>query len=67
MNNMFMLLQQLMQNPMGMISQKFNVPQGMNNPQAIVQHLLDTGQITQQQVDNALQMKDNPLFQGFFK
>lgn len=67
MNNMFTLLQQLMQNPMGMISQKFNVPQGMNNPQAIVQHLLDTGQITQQQVDNALQMKDNPLFQGFFK
>ena len=67
MNNMFMLLQQLMQNPMSLISQKFNVPQGMNNPQEIVQHLVNTGQITQQQVDNAVRMRDNnPMFKGMF-
>jgi hypothetical protein len=62
---MFMLLQQLMQNPMSLIAQKFNVPQGMNNPQEIVQHLLKTGQITQQQVDNATQIRNNnPMFKG---
>ena len=67
MNQMFMMLQQLMQNPMSILSQKYNVPQGMNNPQEIVKHLLDTNQITQQQLDQAMQMRNNPMFNGFFK
>lgn len=53
MNNMnFMqMLQQLRQNPMQMLSQRFNVPQNIQNPQDIIQHLLNTGQISQDQVN----------------
>ena len=59
MNNMnFMqMLQQLRQNPMQMLSQRFNVPQNIQNPQDIIQHLLNTGQISQNQVNQAMQMR----------
>ena len=67
MNNMFNMLQGMMQNPLAVISQRFNIPQGMNNPQDIVNHLLKTNQISQQQLNNVMQMKNNPLFKGLFK
>lgn len=57
MNNPLMMLQQLKQNPMQFLMQRrFNVPQGMNDPQAILNHLMQTGQISQQQVNSAYQM-----------
>ena len=67
MNNMFNMLQGMMQNPLSIISQRFNIPQGMNNPQDIVNHLLKTNQISQQQLNNAMQMKNNPMFKGLFR
>lgn len=68
MNNMnFMqMLQQLRQNPMQMLSQRFNVPQNIQNPQDIIQHLLNTGQISQDQVNQAMQMRNNPMIQQLF-
>ena len=65
MNNMnFMqMLQQLRQNPMQMLSQRFNVPQNIQNPQDIIQHLLNTGQISQDQVNQAMQMRQQ-MFGG---
>lgn len=65
MNNMnFMqMLQQLRQNPMQMLSQRFNVPQNIQNPQDIIQHLLNTGQISQNQVNQAMQMRQQ-MFGG---
>lgn len=56
-NNMIQMLMQLKQNPMQLLSKRFNLPQNMNNPQEIVQHLLNSGQITQQQVNQAMQMR----------
>lgn len=53
------MYQQFRQNPMAMLSQKFNIPQNINNPQDIVQHLLNSGQVTQDQVNNAVQMRNN--------
>ena len=32
------------------------IPQGMNNPQQIVQQMLNSGRVTQAQVDQARQM-----------
>lgn len=58
--------QQFMQNPMGMLSQKYNIPQNMNNPQDIIQHLLNSGQISQGDVNNAMNMRNNPMFNQFF-
>ena len=67
-NNIYSLLQGLMQNPMQtLMNANFNVPGNIaNNPQAIVQHLLSSGQITQSQVNAAMQAKNNPLFRGMF-
>lgn len=59
MNNNFMSqLQALQRNPMQFLLQrKLNVPQNiMNDPNAIIQHLMNTGQITQAQYNQANQM-----------
>lgn len=57
-NQMMNMLNQFRQNPMQILSKRFNLPQNLpNNPQEIIQHLLNTGQISQGQVNNAMQMK----------
>lgn len=43
-----------------LIMQRFNVPQNVTNPQDIVQYLLNTGQVSQDQLNRAIQMRDNP-------
>ena len=63
---MFQMLNQIKQNPMAVLSQRFNIPQNMNDPNQIIQHLLNTGQVTQQQVNNAMQMRNHPMFKGMF-
>lgn len=52
------MARKIKENPMQfMIEQKFQIPNGINNnPQAIIQHLLNSGQINQQQVNQAAQM-----------
>ena len=67
MNNPFALLQQLRTNPMQLLSQKFNIPANITTPQEIIQHLLNTGQVTQEQVNRAMQMRNNPIIQQLFK
>lgn len=58
MNNPMQMLQQLKSNPMQFLMQmRFNVPANVaNDPTAIMNHLLSTGQINQQQVNQAYQM-----------
>lgn len=62
MNNPLQMLQQLKANPMQFLMQRrFNLPQGMamNDPQAILNHLVQSGQISQQQINQAYQMAQN--------
>ena len=61
---MMQFISQFKQNPMGMLLQKFNIPQEMNNPEQILKHLLDTKQVTQDQVNQAMQMGNS--FKGLF-
>lgn len=65
-NDIMNMYQQFSQNPIGMLSRKYNIPQNLNNPQDIIQHLLNSGQITQSQVNNVMQMRNNPLIQRLF-
>lgn len=65
--NMFQMIMQAKQNPMAVIQQRFNIPQNIQKPQDIVQHLLDSGQISQQQLNNAMQMRNNPQFRQFMR
>ena len=55
--NMAQMLGQLKSNPLQFLMQrKFNIPQSIaNDPNAIVQHLLSTNQVTQGQVNRAYQ------------
>lgn len=56
-NNIMGMLSQLKQNPMAMLSRAgFNVPGNLTGPQQIVQHLVQSGQVNQQQLDYAQQM-----------
>ena len=59
MNNMLQMLQMLQQNPLQILqSRGFNVPQNLNDPNAIIQHLMNTGQISQQQYQSARMMAE---------
>ena len=65
--NLLSMISQFKSNPMQMLSQRYNIPNNMQNPQDIIQHLLNTGQISQQQVNSAMQLKNNPNIQSLFK
>ena len=59
MGNMLGMLQQLKANPLQFLMQRrMNIPQGvsMTDPQAILNHLVSTGQVTQAQINSAYQM-----------
>ena len=57
-NQMLQSLQQLKANPMQFLMQRrLNVPPNIaNDPNAILNHLMQTGQVNQQQVNAAYQM-----------
>ena len=54
--NMMQMLMQLKSNPLGILRQAgFNVPYSMNNPQEISQYLMNSGQVSQEQLNRAQQ------------
>ena len=59
-----MSIQQLQQDPVGMAKQAgYNIPQNLaNNPQAMVQHLIQTGQVS-----NPMLQKIMPMIQRMGK
>ena len=70
MNNLMQIMQvynQFKSNPMAMLSQRYNIPQNLNDPNEIIQHLLNTGQVSQAQVNQAMQMRNDPNFRNMFR
>jgi hypothetical protein len=62
---MMQMLQQLKGNPMQFLSRMgLQVPAGMNDPQQMVQHLLNSGQRNQQQFDMSRQSASQWQGQG---
>jgi len=50
-------LLQIKQNPVAVLRQAgLNIPEGINNPQQIINHLMQSGQIDQQRLMQAQQM-----------
>ena len=67
MNNPMAMLQNLMSNPVQALAQaRLNIPQGMNDPNQIIQHLLNTGQVSQAKVNQVMAMKNNPQIRSMF-
>lgn len=60
-NNIIGMLQQLQSNPAALLSRRFNIPPDldMKDPNAIIQHLMSTGQVSQQAYNNARNMASN--------
>ena len=56
--NMMQMLNQLKANPMQFLAKsKFNIPQNlMNDPNAIINHLVSSGQVSQQAYNRAYNM-----------
>ena len=48
------MLQQIQKNPMSILSQRFNIPDGVNlkDPNEIINHLVNSGQVNQSQIDS---------------
>ena len=50
-------LKMIMNNPRGYMAQRgLNIPQNINSPNDIIQYLMNTGQISQQQYNQAMSM-----------
>lgn len=67
--NIFQMIMQARNNPMSIISKCYNIPQNLqesNNGQEIAQYLLDSGQITQNQLNQSMKQSRQPLFKPFF-
>lgn len=64
--NFMQVYNQFMQNPKQMLSQRYDIPQDLNNPNEIIQHLINTNQVSQQQVNNLMRLRNNPFFKGRF-
>lgn len=57
--NTMQMLQQLKQNPVGFLRQAgVNIPANLNDPNAIIQHLLNSGQVSQQRYERARRMAE---------
>lgn len=55
--NPMQMLQQLQQNPVQTLRQAgLNIPDNLNDPNQIIQHLMNSGQISQQRYEQARQM-----------
>lgn len=55
--NPLQMLQQIKSNPAAFLRQAgVNVPANLNDPNAIIQHLLNSGQVSQQAYEKARQM-----------
>lgn len=58
---------QFRQNPMALLGRRFNIPQGIQSPQDVVQYLLNSGQVSQDQVNQAMRMKNDPQIRNMFR
>lgn len=55
--NPMQMMNQLRSNPSAVLKQRgLNIPDGMTNPQQIVQHLLNSGQISNSRLQSVMQM-----------
>lgn len=66
-NNLLSMFNQFKQNPLAMLSRKYNIPQNLTDPNDILQHLLNTQQVSQAQVNRVMQMKNDPQIRNLLQ
>lgn len=67
-NDVMTVFNKLKEDPVHVLSMRFNIPQGVDvhDPNAIIQHLLNSGQISQAQVNRMMSMQNNPMIRRLF-
>ena len=60
------LVSQFRQDPKKILAMRFNFPQNLTDPNDIIQHLLNTNQVSQAQVNYFMQMRNNPNLLNMF-
>lgn len=53
------MVQQLKSNPTAMLARRFRLPQNLQDPNDILNYLVQSGQVSQQQINSAYQMAQN--------
>lgn len=66
-NSMLSMIAQFRQNPMSVLSKRYNIPPNLTDPNEILQYLLNTQQVSQDQVNRVMQMKNNPQIQQLLR
>ena len=66
-NSMLSMMAQFRQNPMSVLSQRYNIPPNLTDPNEILQYLLNTQQVSQDQVNRVMQMRNNPQIQQLLR
>lgn len=66
-NDILSMAMQFRQNPLGMLAQRYNIPTNLNNPNDILQYLVNSGQVSQMQISQAMQKANNPMIQQMFR
>lgn len=55
--NIMQMIPQIRQNPLSVLKKAgYNIPNGVNDPNKIIQHLIQSGQVNQGQLDYAQRM-----------
>ena len=69
MNDICSMYQQFRQNPLQMLSRRFNIPNNvdLNDPNSILQYLINTNQVSQQQINQVMSMRNNPMIQQLMR
>ena len=49
------MVQQLKSNPMALLARRFRLPQNLQDPNDILNYLVQSGQVSQQQINSAYQ------------
>ena len=64
-NSIMSMLQQLKSNPAALLTRRFNLTDGIqSDTQAIVQHLVSSGQVSQAQINRAYQQAQQMGFKS---
>ena len=66
-NGLVGMIQQFKQNPMAMLARRYNIPQNISNPNEILQYLLNSHQVSQEQINQVMQLRNDPRLQNLFK
>lgn len=66
-NSLLSMIQQFRNDPLSILAKKYNLPQDAKDPQQIIQHLLNSGQVSQEQINRAMQIANNPQLRNLMR